>query len=71
MMRIIAGEAVTKLDELIHQTQNESRQSQQAFIARGLASREVAKTAGEYFDSDALLAELDEIFADAETKAST
>jgi predicted transcriptional regulator len=71
MTRTTTSEAVTKLDELINQTQIESRQSQQDFIARGLASRDEARITGKYFDSDELLAELDEMLADAETKAST
>ncbi|MFC0130913.1 hypothetical protein CR105_05485 [Massilia eurypsychrophila] len=58
MMRIAAGEAVSKLDDLIDQTQIESHKSQPESIARGLASRNAARITGEYFDSDELLAEL-------------
>lgn len=35
------------------------RKHQQAFIARGMASRDEAKRAGEYYSAESVLAELD------------
>lgn len=45
------------------------RRTQQEFIARGLASRDEAKNTGVYFSAEAVLAELDDILADAQNKA--
>jgi hypothetical protein len=45
------------------------RRTQQEFIARGLASRDVAKKTGVYFSSEEVLAELDTIIATAQKKA--
>ena len=41
------------------------RQSQQEFIARGLASRDEAKPSGEYFSAQDVLGELDDMLAAA------
>ncbi len=37
----------------------ERRQSQQAFLARGIASRDAAKESGQYVSVDAMLAKID------------
>ena len=39
----------------------ERRLHQQAFIARGLASRDEAKRTGKYYSAESVLAELDDI----------
>lgn len=39
----------------------EKRLHQEAFIARGLASRDEAKLTGEYYSAESVLAELDDI----------
>lgn len=39
----------------------EKRLHQQAFIARGLASRDEAKLSGEYYSAESVLAELDDM----------
>ncbi|MBA4381147.1 MAG: hypothetical protein C0406_01150 [Sideroxydans sp.] len=43
-------------------------ETQNAFIARGLASLEAAKKSGEYVSSDEVLRALDEIIANAKKK---
>ncbi|MBU1214259.1 MAG: prevent-host-death protein [Gammaproteobacteria bacterium] len=47
----------------------EFRRTQQAFIARGLASRDAAKTSGVYVSSEEVLLELDDMLAKAKKKA--
>lgn len=47
----------------------EFRRTQQAFIARGLASRDAAKKSGVYVSSEDVLLELDDILAKAKKKA--
>lgn len=47
----------------------EFRRTQQAFIARGLASRDAAKKSGVYVTSEEVLQELDGILAKAKKKA--
>jgi predicted transcriptional regulator len=64
------GETLSSFVEHSVRVQIERRRSQREFIARGLASRDEARRTGEYFDSDDVLAELDEMLADAEAKAS-
>jgi len=44
------------------------RQVQQEFIARGLASRDEARKTGEYYKSDDVLHELDNMLSHAESK---
>ncbi len=46
----------------------EFRRTQQAFIERGLASRDAAKKSGIYFSSEEVLLELDEILASAKAR---
>jgi predicted transcriptional regulator len=47
----------------------EFRRTQQAFIARGLASRDAAKKSGVYVTSEEVLLELDDILAKEKKKA--
>lgn len=47
----------------------ERDQPQREFIARGLAARDEAKRTGEYFASDDVLRELDELLDAAEKNA--
>ena len=47
----------------------ERRLHQQAFIARGLASRDEAKRTGKYHSAEDVLAELTEMLARAKAKA--
>lgn len=64
------GETLSSFVEHSLRIQIQRRQSQQEFIARGLASRDQAINTGEYYDSDEVLAELDGMLANAETKAT-
>jgi predicted transcriptional regulator len=47
----------------------EFRKTQQEFVARGLASRDAAKTSGVYVSSEEVLQELDDILTKAKQKA--
>lgn len=64
------GETLSSFVEHSLRVQIERRQSQQEFIARGLASRDEAKNTGEYFTAEDVLAELDDMLADAASKVS-
>ncbi|MBT3310153.1 MAG: prevent-host-death protein [Gammaproteobacteria bacterium] len=44
------------------------RQMQQAFIARGMASREDARKQEEYFSSEEVLSDLDDMLSQAENE---
>lgn len=55
------GETLSSFVEESLRTNIERRLHQQAFIARGLASREEAKKTQEYYSVESVLAELDEI----------
>ena len=63
-----AAQSVLAADETLSSFVEESlraniewRKHQQAFIARGLASRDEAKRTGEYYSAESVLAELDDI----------
>ena len=60
------GETLSAFVEQSLRANIQRRQSQQEFIARGLASRDEAKTTGEYFDADDVLRELDDMLAEAD-----
>jgi predicted transcriptional regulator len=60
------GETLSSFVEQSVRANIQRRQSQQEFIARGLASRAEAKRTGEYFEADDVLRELDEMLAAAE-----
>jgi len=64
-----AGETLSSFVEQSLRMHIERRQSQREFIARGLAARDEAKRTGEYFASDDVLRELDELLDAAEKKA--
>jgi predicted transcriptional regulator len=52
------GESLSSFMELSLRDQVTRRQLQREFVARGLASRDEARQTGEYFDADAVHAEL-------------
>ena len=59
------GETLSSFVEHSVRAQVQLRQQQEAFIARGLASRERARQAGRFFDADEVLAGLGTQLADA------
>ncbi len=58
---LVDGETLSSFVEESLRANIEKRIHQQAFIARGLASREEAKRTGEYYSAESVLAELDDI----------
>ena len=67
---LVDGESLSSFMEQSLRVNIERRQVQQAFLARGLASRDEAARTGEYFAAEAVLRELDGMLRDAEAKAS-
>lgn len=65
------GESLSSFVEQSIRASIERRLAQQAFIARGLASRDEAQRTGEYFAAEDVLRELDDMRAHAVAKAST
>jgi len=65
------GESLSSFMEQSLRAHIERRQMQQAFHARGLASRDEAAHSGEYFAAEDVLSQLDDMLSDAETKART
>ena len=63
------GESLSSVVEQSIRSNIARRQSQQEFIARGLASRDEAKRSGEYFSAQDVLGELDDMLAAAESTA--
>ncbi len=63
------GESLSSFVEQSIRSNIARRQSQQEFIARGLASRDEAKRSGEYFSAQDVLGELDDMLAAAESTA--
>jgi predicted transcriptional regulator len=63
------GESLSSFMEKSLRANIERRQMQKEFLARGLASRDDAKRTGEYVAAEDVLRELDDMLADAETKA--
>ena len=59
------GESLSGFVEASLRAQIASRQTQQAFIARGLASADAARSSGEYYSADSVLAEMDTLLANA------
>ena len=55
------GESLSSLVEDALRQQVERRRTQQAFIARGLAARDEARSTGDYASKDEVLASLDTI----------
>ena len=64
------GESLSSFVEQSIRASIERRRTQQAFIARGLASRNEARRTGEYFAAEDVLRELDDMRTEAEAKAS-
>ena len=62
------GETLSSFMEQALREQVKRRQLQEEFIARGLASRDKAKQTGEYYDAADVLAELDTMLLNAESK---
>lgn len=63
------GESLSSFVEQSLRANIERRRTQQAFIARGLASRDEARRTGEYFDAEEVVQELGQMLAHAKTKA--
>lgn len=63
------GETLSGFVEQSLRLHIQQRRAQKEFIARGLASRDAAKKSGEYYSSEDVLKELDELLADAEARA--
>lgn len=63
------GETLSSFVEQSLKDKIQQRLAQQAFIARGLASRDEASKTGEYYAADNVLGELKSMLADAKTKA--
>jgi predicted transcriptional regulator len=62
------GESLSSFVEASLRSSIQSRRLQQEFLARGLASRDEARRTGEYFTSEDVLRELDEMLDQAEAK---
>lgn len=62
------GESLSSLVEDALRQQVERRRSQQAFIARGLAARDDARSTGDYASKDEVLASLDAIIEQSRRK---
>ena len=63
------GESLSSFVEQSLRLNIEHRRAQQAFIARGLASRGDAQRSGEYFSAEDVMRELDELYTRAGAKA--
>lgn len=59
------GETLSSFLEESLRANIERRLYQQTFIARGIASRDEAKTTQEYYSASSVMAELDEIYQQA------
>jgi len=64
------GESLSSFVEQSLRASIQRRRLQQEFIARGLASRDEARTTGEYFAADEVLRELEDMLSQAEAKES-
>ncbi|MFO7542726.1 MAG: YlcI/YnfO family protein [Thiobacillus sp.] len=62
------GETLSSFVEQSLRIGIDHRRAQQAFISRGLASRDEAERTGEYFMADGVLQELDQMIAKAQAK---
>ena len=63
-----SGESLSSFVEQSIREQIARRQAQKEFIARGLASRELAKRTGVYFSTDEVLQGLDRKIAESKQK---
>jgi predicted transcriptional regulator len=59
------GETLSSFVEQSLRINIDHRRLRQAFIARGLAARDVAQQTGEYFPADQVLRELDDMYTKA------
>ena len=66
---LVDGESLSSFMEQSLRINIECRQMQQAFLPRGIASRDEAARTGEYFAAEAVLQELDDMLRNAEAKA--
>ena len=62
---LLDGESLSGFVESSLRAQIACRQTQQAFIARGLASADAARSSGEYFSAESVLGEMDALLATA------
>jgi predicted transcriptional regulator len=62
------GETLSSFVEQSLRLNIDHRRAQQAFIERGLAARDEARRTGEYFTTDEVLRELDEMHVKAQAK---
>jgi predicted transcriptional regulator len=62
------GETLSSFIESSVRANIERRQSQQEFIARGLASRDRARSTGQYDESDIVIVELQKMLFEAKKK---
>jgi hypothetical protein len=65
------GESLSSFVEVSVRAGIERRRLRCEFIARGLASRDEAKTSGDYFSADQVQRELDGMLEEAEARAKT
>ena len=63
------GETISSFVEQSLRANIARRKLQQEFLARGIASRDEAKRAGEYYPAEDVLGELDGLLAKAKKKA--
>jgi predicted transcriptional regulator len=63
------GETLSSFLEESLRTNIERRLYQQAFITRGIASRDEAQATQEYYSAESVMSELDSIYKQALTKA--
>jgi predicted transcriptional regulator len=66
-----AGESLSNFVEQAVRASVAERQMQHEFVARGLASRDAARTSGVYFSADSVLQSLEQKLLKAEAKATT
>jgi predicted transcriptional regulator len=62
------GETLSSFMEQALRSSIQSRRAQKEFIARGLSSREEAQRTGEYFSSEDVLIEMEDMLTQAESK---
>ena len=63
------GETLSSFMEQALRSSIQSRRAQKEFVARGLASRDLANQTGEYFAAEDVLGEMEKMLSQAQTKA--
>ena len=63
------GETLSSFMEQALRLCIQSRRAQKEFIARGLVSRDEARSTGEYFAADDVLSEMEDMLSQASSKA--